>query len=112
MTFEFDDISMSYSSVYERVEGFSGVKQNVVDDARSNRKYSTFLDARFSYMDGALNVIWISLQYNTVCFSGTRIKSLCYYVAQFWTEKNLVLPIMSYISAKSEVIASVSYRSR
>lgn len=48
MAFEFHDISMTYSSVYERVEGFSGVKQNVVDDARSNGKYFTFLDARFS----------------------------------------------------------------
>jgi hypothetical protein len=61
MAFQFNAISMSYSSVYERVEGFSGVKQNVVDDVRSNRKYFMFLDARFLYMDGALNVIWISL---------------------------------------------------
>jgi hypothetical protein len=61
MAFQFGDISMSYSSVYEQVEGFSGVTQNVVDDARSNRKYFMFLVARFLCMDGALNVIWISL---------------------------------------------------
>jgi len=61
MAFEFDDISMSYSSVYERMEAFSGVKQNVIDDERSNRKYFMFVDARFLCMDGALNVIWISL---------------------------------------------------
>jgi hypothetical protein len=61
MAFQFDDISVSYSSVYDQVEGFSGVKQNVVDDARSNQKYLMFLDARFLCMDGALNVIWISL---------------------------------------------------
>jgi hypothetical protein len=61
MAFQFDDISMSYSSVYEQVEGFSGLKQNVIDDARSNLKYFMFLDARFLYMDGLLNVIWIPL---------------------------------------------------
>jgi len=70
MAFQFDDISMSYSSVYEQVEGFSGLKQNVVDGARCTRKYFMFLDARFLFMDGALNVIWISLlswQYFLLC---------------------------------------------
>jgi hypothetical protein len=61
MAFQFDHISISYSSVYEQVEGFGGVKQNVVDDARSNRKYFIFLDDSFLYTDGALNAIWISL---------------------------------------------------
>jgi len=61
MAFQFDHISISYSNVYEQVEEFSGVKQNVVDDARSNRIYFMFLDDRFLYMDGALIVIWMWL---------------------------------------------------
>jgi hypothetical protein len=60
MAFQFDDISMSYSSVYEKMEGFSGAKQNVVGDTRSNLKYFTLQDARIWYMDGALAVLWIS----------------------------------------------------
>jgi hypothetical protein len=67
MAFQIGDICMSYSSVYEKMEGFSGAKQNVVDDTRSNLKYFMFLYARLWYMDGALTVIWISLlswQYN------------------------------------------------
>jgi hypothetical protein len=59
MAFQLDDISMIYSSVYEKMDGFSGAKQ-VVGDARPNLKYLMFLYARFWYVDCALTVIWIS----------------------------------------------------
>ena len=117
MAFQFYDICMSYHSVYEQVEGFSGVKQNVVDNARSNRTFSMFHVSGCSFLvygrfpDRDLDILTVLAKQSA--FQEQELNA-CVTMFHSFRQKFIyfLLPITSYISAKSEQVAGISYRIR